>query len=382
MTVFKTFIKVLKAYKVTILMYTVLLIVFSSMNMTTGNNSAQFMSSQPNILIINKDEEVGITQSMIDYLSKHAVIKSIKNDEDAINDALFYRDVNYIIYIPPQYRINFLKGENPKIEIKSTGDYQSSLADLILERYINVANMFNQIYDDEAILINKVEETLAKETTVEITSKLDTNQLSNAAYYYNFMNYSLLAGCVYVICLVLSSFKEESVRKRTIISSINYKKYNRQLLWSNGLFAFVLWGIYVLLSFVLVGNIMWSLQGLIYIINSFIFGLCALTIGFLIANLVNDKGPISSIVNIVALGSSFLCGAFVPMQWLPDSVLKIAHILPSYWYIKSNELLKSIEVLNKKTLEPVLMNMLIMVCFSILFIILTNVIAKKKQKLD
>ena len=68
------------------------------------------------------------------------------------------------------------------------------------------------------------------------------------------------------------------------------------------------------------------------------------------------------------------------MEWLPDSILKIAHILPSYYYVKNNEILKEMEVFNLETLEPILMNMVIMIAFSLVFILITNVITKKKLK--
>ncbi|MGM9532105.1 hypothetical protein [Intestinibacter sp.] len=100
---------------------------------------------------------------------------------------------------------------------------------------------------------------------------------------------------------------------------------------------------------------------------------------YLTTNLVNNKNAINGIVNVVALGTSFLCGAFVPMEWLPNSVLNIAHILPSYWYIKTNEILKSIEVFNFETLKPIIINMGIVLLFSILFIVITNIVSKKKR---
>ena len=126
---------------------------------------------------------------------------------------------------------------------------------------------------------------------------------------------------------------------------------------------------------------MFTMHGVVYIVNSFLFTICALTIAFLIGNLVNNKNAINGIVNVVALGSSFLCGAFVPMEWLPDFVLKIAHILPSYYYIKSNELLTELEVVQWDTMQEIITNMGILMVFIIGFIILTNIVAKKKRKI-
>lgn len=379
MTVFKTFLKVLKSCKTSIIIYTVLLIIFGGLNMQTSETSTSFVSTKPDILIINNDENKGITKDLINYVKNNSNIINIDNNEDAINDALFYRDVNYIIYIPKNYREDFLNNKNPKIEIKSTKDYNASLANIMLEKYIKIANIYNTKLDNEEEIIKNINKTLEVNTKVELTSKLDTNQLSKATFYYNFMNYSLLAGLVYVICLILSSFNEQRIKKRTIISSMKTSEHNRKLLLSNGLFAIILWIFYVILGFILIGNVMFSMHGLIYIINSFIFMICSLTIAFLIANLVNNKNAINGIVNVVALGTSFLCGAFVPMEWLPNSVLNIAHILPSYWYIKTNEILKELEVFNFETLKPIIINMGIVLLFSILFIVITNIISKKKR---
>lgn len=381
MTVFKTFLKILNKNKFIIILYTVFLIGFGGFNMQTSDNSTNFVASKPDIMIVNYDEEKGITKDLIKYITDNSNIIELNNNEEAINDGLFYRDVNYVIYIPENYSEDFMDGKNPEINIKSTGDYQSSFAEMLLSRYIKVANIYQKSIKNEDELTSKINETLSKQSEVEITSKVDTDSLAKATFYYNFASYSILACLVYVICLVLSSFKDIKIQKRTIISSTDYRKLNRQLLLSNSLFSIILWGVYVALSFVLIGDVMFSNQGIIYLINSFIFTMCATTIALFIGNLVSNKNAINGIVNVIALGSSFLCGAFVPMEWLPDGVLKIAHILPSYYYISSNESLKTLEVFNLETMQPIITNMIVILGFSIIFIILTNIVSKRKQKI-
>lgn len=382
MTIFKTFLKILYACRIPIIIYSVILIVFGGLNMQTKDSNTNFVASKPDILIVNKDANEGITHSLILYIKSKSNSVDIKMNTKAINDALFYRDVNYIIFIPKHFNEEFLNGENPKLEIKSTGDYQASLADMMLKRYISVANSYVSVFSSTEEIIANINHTLDISTEVKMTSKIDTDNLSKLAYYYNFASYSILAGCVYVICLILSSFKSTKISKRTIISSMNYKEYNRKLLLSNGLFAFVLWLFYVLLSIVFVGKIVFSVHGMLYLLNSFIFTICAVSIAFLIGTAINNKNAINGIVNVVALGSSFLCGAFVPMEMLPENVLNIAHILPTFWFIKSNEALKVLENINRSTLKPILTNMFIMLVFMVLFVIVTNMISNQKRKLD
>ena len=381
MTVFKTFLRVLNKLKVPVIMFTAMLIIFGGLNMKTNKSSMSFVETKPDVLIINSDENVGITKNLVSYIKKKCNIKKIENNKEAIDDALFYRQVNYIIYIPENFREDFLDGKNPEIEVKSTGDYQASLAQMVLERYTKLANSYLKTTSSEEELIEKINEIIENEPEIKITSKLNSNDLDKATFYYNFASYSILAGCVYVICLILSSFNEEKIKKRIIISSMNYKEHNRKLLLSNVVFAIVLWLVYILLSFALIGKEMFTSHGFIYILNSFVFALCSVPIAFLIATLVNNKSAISGIVNVVALGSSFLCGAFVPMELLPDAILKIAHILPTYYYIKNNESIKSLETIDFGTLKPILINMGIILIFGIIFVVLTNIVSKKKRKI-
>ncbi len=381
MTVFRTYLKVLNKNKTLVILYTVILIFFAGFNMKTNDTGMNFVAEKPDILIVNDDEEKGITKGFISYMEKNSTLKSIKENEDARNDALFYRDVNYIIYLPKGFGHDFLDGKNPKIQIKSTGDYQASLADMMVKRYFNVANIYRTVATDQDTLIQMIENTLSKETTIEITSQLDTDHLTKATLFYNFANYSILAGCVYVICFIISSFKTKPIQNRTIISSMNYKKYNRELLFSNALFALILWLFYVLLSILLIGDIMFTGHGILLVINSLLFTICALCLAFLIANLVSNKEAISGIVNVIALGSSFLCGAFVPMEWLPDFVLKLAHVLPSYYYISNNEMISKLENFSFDSLQSVVINMGILIIFMIGFVIMTNYVSKKKKLL-
>lgn len=380
MTVFKTFLKVLNKYKLTVILYSSILVLFAVFNMKTSDTSTMFVASKPDVLIVNADEEKGITKLLIDYFREKANIINVEETEEKIDDALFYRDVNYVIYIPKSYNTDFLNHRNPEINIKSTKDYQASLAELMLEKFLNVANTYNDFNVNENELIKLIQDTLNEESDIKITSKLDTDSLNEATYYFNFSSYALMAGAIQVICLIMLCFNQKNIKKRTIISSVDYKKHNLILLLSNALFSIILWLIYVIISFILVNKAMYSIHGILYIINSLVFTFVTVAIAFFISNLVNDKNAINGIVNCVALGSAFLCGAFVPQEMLPTSVLGIAHILPAYWFVSNNDLIKTMEIINISTLKPYLINIFVLIIFIIIFVVLTNIVSKKKQK--
>lgn len=379
MIVFNAFFKVVKKYIGVIILYTVMLISFGSINYATNNEDMTFSNRLPDILIINNDEEVGLTKNLINYLKENANVLDIENNEEKINDAIFYREVNYVIYIPKNYRIDTLNKLNPTLDIKSANDYDSAYTSMLLTRYLNVQNTYLKYTNNENELINSINNNLSYKTNIEITSKLDTSKLTKISRFFNFASYSIMAVIIYIICLVISSFNKDVVKKRTIISSMNYKKYNKYILLSSFLYSSIIWLLYVILSFIIIGSSMFSLRGLIYILNTFIFSFVALTLALLISNLIKSKGAISGIVNVIALGQAFLCGAFIPSEFLGENIIKYSKILPAYWYNNSNDLLSTIEVINMVNLKPILINMMVLVIFAIIFIVINNIVSKHRQ---
>lgn len=379
MTVFKTILKILNKLKGMIILYTAILVAITALNQTSGNNMTNFEDSKPSVLIVNKDSEDNIAKGFEDYISKHSEIKDIDTkDEDKINDAIFYRDVNYVIYIPKDFGKNLLDGKNPSLEYKSCGDEYSSYAQMMVEKYIKTVLIYKDYYSGVE-LISKVNKVVDKDTKVYMKTTLDTSKLSSMTQYFNILNYALLAGCVYCISMILASLNDETVRKRTIISSFNYKKYNRIVLLSNSIVIFAMWILYMILALILFKDLMFSSNGLGYVINSFVFTICSLTIGFLIGNITQNKNAIGGIVNVIALGTSFLCGCFVPFEYMPDYVLKIAHILPTYYYVANNQLIKTMEVFNFESVKHLVINGAVIVIFSFVFVAVTNYVSKRKQ---
>jgi len=380
MIVFNTFWKVIKKYKATVILYTAMLVIFGSTNMQANNKAMTFTNTKPDILIVNNDKDGILTKNLVDYLNKNTNIVKIKDSEEARDDALFYRNVSYIIYIPTSYSKNVLNGINNTLDIKSTNDYNASLAEMILKKYIEVENVYASIYRDEAKIINAINKNLETNSNVEITSKLNTTTMEKTARFYNFASYCIMAVTIYIVCLVLSSFHNEMVNKRIVVSSMNYKKHNRLILGASFAYALIVWILYIVLGIILLGDVMFTIRGLIYVLNTLIFTFVALTLALLISTITNNKNAISGIVNVVALAQAFLCGAFIPTQWLPNSVLTIAHVLPAYWYINTNDILKELETISSTTLKPVIINSIILILFSLIFIILNNIISKKKRQ--
>lgn len=379
MIVFSTFWRIVKKYKGTILLYIVMLIMFGGINLTSNSTNDMFTPTKPNIFIVNKDSNMGLTKNLINYLKKNTNVVSLEDDEEKINDALFYRDISYVIYIPKNYSKDVLDKKDVTIDIKSSKDYTSSLTEMMLDKYLNVQSNLVNITNNQDELVNMINNTLDVNSEVVVSSKLDNSYLNRVSRYFNFGSYSLLAVIIFIVTLVINSFKENTINKRIIVSSFNYKKHNSLLMLSSFVYSLIVWVLFSLLSVILLGKDMICLRGILYFVNTFMFVMPTLSFGILISTLVNNKDSIGGIVNVVSLGSAFLCGAFIPTEYLPKIVLSIAHVFPAYYFIDSNNLLSSMEIINFSNLIPVFINYFVLIIFMLIFIVVNNYVLKKKR---
>lgn len=378
MTVFKTYWKIVKKNIGIIILYTVMLLVFGTMNLKSNKNSFEFISSKPDIIIVNNSSGI-ITDNLISYLKTNANVKNI-TDENDIDDAVFFRDANYVIYIPKEFENKIENGKEFNIDIKTNNSYDSYIAGELLNKYLDVFSKYMNLYNDKILAIQKLDNTLNKKASVVIENKTSLN--SKTSLFYNFSSYSIMAIVIYIICLVLSSFNDEKISKRTSVSGMNYKTFNNYLYISSFTFTFIIFIVYLILSFLILKSSILNINGILYSLNMFIFFIVSFTMAILISNLVKSKGAISGVVNVISLGSAFLCGAFIPVKYMPSFALKIAHIFPTFYFIDNNEYIASLQNLDKASYEFVLKNFIIMIICIIFFLILNTLVTRFKRKVN
>ena len=79
------------------------------------------------------------------------------------------------------------------------------------------------------------------------------------------------------------------------------------------------------------------------------------------------------IANTISLGMAFLCGIFVPEEFLGDNIIKISHFLPAYWYTQA---VKNIDFHLQKSLPDIFMCMGIQLLFALAIAIIAIRISK------
>ncbi len=382
MIVSKAFWKIVLKNIGSIILPTVILLMFGTISVTSVDSTAQYEARKPALVIFNHDENVGLTKNFIEYLEENATIKTGYEDDDRLKDALFYEEVTAVIEIPENFHQDMALGHDPEVKMRSSAGYVAELAKVAVRRYLSVAKGYSALHLSEQELVAKVDKAIANGVKTEMKAAVDTSKYAKASRYYSFANYTILSCFITIICLIMSAFNREQVRKRNLVGAIDIKKMNRILLRNCCIYVLAAWVFYVVISvFVLGVEVVFTAQGALYAVNSLVFAACATTIAYLISIFALSAGAVNGLQNVLALGTSFLCGAFVPAEYLPDSVLAFAHVLPSYYYIDANDKIMKIQQFDAATMVPILLEIAVVAGFCVLFVALANIISKKRQRI-
>ena len=391
MIVFKTFWRIMKRYWWIVFIYVAILTSLSVINLKTAPVT-DFVDTKPEITIVSQNPSdlttKPFTKNFLNYLSKNTKIIDLKESETT--DALFYQKISMILYLPEDLESKIISGQKITLDYRTSGNYTAELSKNLIKRYFELQRteilesknsskeQSNILSEDSEKIISSLNQRLDQSPTVRLASKNATN-LSKIAAFFNFASYTIMAIILYVTCFINASFNKSSVKKRTMASSLHLKEYNFSLLLANSIFAFSVFVLLTTLSFFVLGNIVLTPFFIFEILNFLLYTLAALTLAELVSTFNLSRDAVSGVVNLLSLAPAFLSGAFVPTYFLPSFVLTIAHIFPTYWFIDTNNKIATMTEFNFSSFLTILPNLLVLVLFSIIFIIGNLILAKKKR---
>lgn len=391
MIVFKTFWRIMKRYWWIVFIYVAILTSLSVINLKTAPVT-DFVDTKPEITIVSQDSSdlatKPFTKNFLDYLSKNTKIINLKESE--ITDALFYQKISMILYLPEELESKILSGQKVTLDYRTSGNYTAELSKNLIKRYFELQRteilesknsskeQSNILSENSEKIISNLNQRLDQSPTIRLASKNATN-LSKIAAFFNFASYTIMAIILYVTCFINASFNKSSVKKRTMVSSLHLKKYNFSLLLANSIFAFSVFALLTTLSFFVLGDIVLTPFFIFEILNILLYTLAALTLAELVSTFNLSRDAVSGVVNLLSLAPAFLSGAFVPTYFLPSFVLTIAHIFPTYWFIDTNNKITTMTEFSFNSFLTILPNLLVLVLFSIIFIVANLVLSKKKR---
>lgn len=382
MQVFKLYFKLIRSVSTTLLLYTVLFAGITTIQTVNRNDNVKgFMQDKISTAIVNYNEDSPLVQGLIEYLEEYCEFEDLGDIESDLQDALFFRKVEYILTIPYEFGEDFSAGKDVSLEKKTVPDaIYATTVDAAINTYLNTAkNYLNTVPDiTEEELATYVTNDLKAQATVQINEKTDQVVDSYYSYYVNFASYILLTGCIVGVSLIMLSFHNINIRRRNLVSPITFRSLNIQLMEGNLIFVLGYDIILIVLGYILNPNKTIDTNVLLHWLNLIVFSFCALGISYLAAMLVKSKQANEALSVILPLGLSFISGAFVPQFLLGDSVLHFSSFAPVYWFVRANDTIASLTVHNFTNIKPILSYMAIQIGFAVTFFTLSLVISKSK----
>ncbi len=345
MQVFKVYFQILRRHLSAILLYSgiFIVVIFGFILPNTDNDPAEsFTASECRFAVFDYDQSAA-SEALIGWLSEKHELTSIADDKkETVQDELYNRNVYSVLRISEGYEEALQNGAQAEelakfLEILTIpGTLTGELFETDLNRYLTVQAVYRTAGASVSEAGAAAEQALQTGITTVFPEERSKEE-SKILTFLKYLSWIFIAMCVESIAPVLCVFQGAEVRRRLSCSSYPFHRMSREIL----LGVFVT-GLGILLVFgglagIVFSEEMFCAKGGLYLLNMFVYLLVALAITYLASQLVNSPNSmaLSMIANIVSLGMSFLCGIFVPAEYLSDTVLKIAHFLPAYWYQKT-----------------------------------------------
>lgn len=373
MTVFNAFMKVIKKYIGSIIMYTCIFlsIAISSSKNNTNNTIENFKSTRLDIVCFNHSNSM-LADNLIQYLSDNHNIKSgINEDINSIRDAIYNRDADYILIIPE----DFASTHNVSA-YKLPGSFAAEFMDMSIENFINTYLAFSSMGIDDENAYENTLKTVSISTDVSIADTGNTSVYGDEHYFYNYIPYVLICAIVTSVAPALISFNKKEVEKRTLCSGLSIAKRNYQMAKGCFLVAFGIIALYFITSCILYKGAMFTAAGALRLANTVVYALICLAITFFLSSFVKNNNTVNIFVNAFGLGSAFICGVFVPRQFLADGVIAAGRFFPAYWYVNNEEAASN---LSAASASSIVLNFTIQLMFALAFMVLAIVISSKKK---
>lgn len=380
MTVYKGYMKIVKQNKGLILLY---LAIFFGITMvfqataskdTTNNYKAESVK----IGIVDNDNGP-LAQGLEAYLEQFHDVTILADDKAAMQEKLFYRDIEYIIRIPSGFFGTFIK-ENQKLSVtKVPGSYTSFYVDQQINSFLNNVRIYYAAGFSEKEAV-KAAQTPADAHITLIDATGTAGSTPNFVFYYRYIPFLFLSLLCYIMGNILSAFRKGDLPKRMQASAVSMNRQNTEGLLAAATIAMILWTVTIAVSLLFYHQSLINHPGFIYyILNSLMMLLVALSISYLVGIITTNSNMLSGVVNVIALGMSFLCGVFVPLEYMNSNVKTAAQFLPVYWYEKTNDLLVQFSSITGEVRTDVLQALGIQFVFAAAFVCIAMAISKFKR---
>lgn len=369
MIVFKNYFKITKQHWVSIgtylLIFTVLAFIFSQMQVSQETG---YQRVKPDITILDL-AQTQRSKNLVKYLETVANNLELKKEE--LEDALFSYKISSLVTISKEF------DQTQQVNLESRPDNMNAmLMQHSIDAYLKTVDAYLETgkYSER-----EAHDLAVKDLSETVDVKLETSEETNVLNegmksFMNNLAYVLTAQIILSVTLIMNSYKSGHLLPRQLVSPLSKRSFDVQLILGHISIGVFFWLIYIAL-FIFFNKTNLNHPAIPYLIlNSLFLVMVSVAVAYLFSKIVRSDSGSSAAVNIYALGTSFISGAFVPMELLPEATIQIAKLFPPYYYITNNT-----KIIENPSWTSMSHNVLILCGFALLFVVIASFINLKEK---
>lgn len=336
MSVFKAFFKITRSnFKVLLIYFAVSMTMSILLSKFGSTEVAIFTQEKINVAVIDNDDSE-VSRALAKYVELSQNLVDVDEDIDSLQNALYFNTVDYLIAVPEGFGESAINDGDVKLQVTTApNSFKGIYEDMQIEQFVTCYKCYMLLGLDADETFEKTIDNLAVETRID--TLVDENAADSRPSYYSFflyMAYGFIAVILHAIGSIMVAFNREEVEKRMNCSAIPLVKRNLFMILGNLIVTVIVWGIYnvICLAFNF-DSLLSDGMYVYYLINSLVFALVCLALGYLVGNLSREDGHIAIFSVSISMVFSFLGGIFVSTDYLSEGVRAVARFLPTYWYV-------------------------------------------------
>lgn len=379
MQVFRSFFKVLRKRVGQMIMYVGILCGVMIVFINLGNMDPQNLYKDKTIKFAVSDKDGSeMSRQLVDYLNDtQQLVEGIELNKRGIQDALYNRAVDCVVRIPDGFGDAWENDTaDGMLEITTIpGSQASMLFETRLDSYMNMVSVYKRAGDDVNCADMRAREALEQKAEVDMADG-KTSGHSMLYNFYNYLGWVMICVMIVGVAPVLQVYNRKKLRARIECSSYKFFRLNRELVLGMMFTGCVLSVVFIALSRIFIKYDITSARGGMFILNMLVYACVALSLAFLVSKLTQSEQILSMCANVISLGMAFLCGIFVPREFLSDTVMAIAHFLPAYWYANATDAIDNFTSGN--SVSGIFVSMGVQMLFAVLFILAGVIVDRYK----
>lgn len=346
MQVFKAFFRILYKNKTSLFMYIAIYLALTLIisNVLQEKSQTEFTGVSLDVALENRDGG-SLGKALETYLEARHRLTDIPEQKEDLQDAMYYRELDYVLTIPEDFTEKFQNGDTEELleGFMVPGSSSAYLIEQDIESYLKTVSMYLKAGSDVQQAASLSIRDLEKKAQVEFLEEDGTSTIPGGFYFFQYIPYVFLIMMILGVGNVMKSFKNKDLEARNKCSSISFLKQNMQIFLGCMVYMGLVYVIFMGMACLNTGDYIFTLQGFLSAVNALVFGICALSVAWFAVQFARNTAALNVLSNIFGLGFSFLGGVFVSLDMMGERAGQIARFTPSYWYVKANEDILSVE---------------------------------------